>query len=143
MIYQIKLKPNLPFANCPTLCELEGDNIVCNDVNLPKEIDSYNSYNPHNVRAWVIGHEFGAICMIFASHEQDAFDAAVDANQLDSLLDTDQDHQNESLTSLGNAGELFDLSNVWISEVEFDPARDIHLIVGLVRSGALGNDTLG
>jgi hypothetical protein len=142
MRYNLTLKQSLPFAQNPPFAELEGDKILCNDVNLPASIDPDNGYNPHNVRMWVIGHEFGAICAVFASSEQDAFDAAVDGNMLDCLMAQDQDHDDESLTPLGNASELFDLTYAWLAEVEFDPARDIHLIVKLVRAQAEGDDTL-
>ena len=143
MKYTIKLKQkDFPFASVPTLVELEGEKIVCNDVNLPQEIDASNSFNPHNVRAWVIGHEFGSICMIFASHEQDALDDAVDAGMLDCMMAEEQDHDDESLTPLGNASELFELTHAWIGQVEFDAARDIQLIVALVRASANGSDTL-
>ena len=144
MKYSIKLKQNLPYASVPSIVELEGEHILCNDVQLPREIDHENSYNPHNIRAWVIGHEHGPICMVFASHEQDALDAAVDLNALECLLEEDQDQANEDgeLTPLGNASELHDLSYAWIGEVEFEPGRDIKLIVSLVRAGANGDATL-
>ena len=143
MKYSIKLKQhNLPFASVPTLVELEGEKIVCNDVTLPAYIDRSCGINPHNVRAFVIGHEFGAICMIFGSNVQDALDEAVDANMLDCMLNDEQDHENDSLTSLGNASELFDLTYAWVGEVEFEAARDIQLIVALVRASENGSDTL-
>lgn len=145
MKYQIKLLQNLPYAACPTLVELEGEKIICNDVCLPKSID-ITSYNPHNIRGWVIGHEFGPICMIFASHEQDAFDAAVDTNMLECLLVDDQENLSEEergeYAPLGNASELHDLTHAWIGEVEYEPARDIHLIVALIRAMENSTDTL-
>lgn len=143
MKYSIKLKQqDFPFASCPALVELEGEKIVCNDVHLPKEIDHANSYNPRNTRAFVIGHEFGPICMVFADHAQEAFNVAVDTNVLDCLLSDAQDHSDESFTPLGNASELFDLTYAWIGEVEFDAGRDIQLIVALVRANENGSDTL-
>ena len=69
-------------------------------------------------------------------------DAAVDAGSLDCLMAEEQDYDNEDLTPLGNASELFDLNSVWMGEVEFDAARDIKLIVALVRQSAEGDDTL-
>jgi hypothetical protein len=145
MRYTLTLKQSLPFAQNPRFAELEGEKILCNDVNLPKAIDPDNGYNPHNVRLWVIGHEFGAICAVFASHEQDALDSAVDGGMLDCLMAEDQnppEDEREGLAPLGNASELFDLSHAWLAEVEFDATRDIHLIVKLVRASAEGADTL-
>lgn len=140
MKYHLTLKQNFPFAQNGPFTEIEGEKIICNDVNLPKHIES--TYNPHNVRLWAIGHEFGAVCAIFASNEQDALDAAVDADQMDFCLAEEQDHDNEHLTPLGNASDLFDLSTVWIAPVEFDAARDIKLIVALARAAESGADTL-
>lgn len=142
MRYTLTLKQSLPFASSPRFAELDGEKILCNDVNLPREIDPDNGYNPHNVRMWVIGHEFGAICAVFASSEHDALDSAVDAGMLDCMMAQEQDYDDESLTALGNASELFDLTYAWIAPVEWDAARDIHLIVKLVRAGAEGDDTL-
>ena len=51
---------------------LDDKDILCNDVILPQE------FNPHNVRLWIIGHEFGAIVSLFASCEQDALDEMLD-----------------------------------------------------------------
>ena len=140
MKYQLKLKQNLPFANCPTLADLDDVKVLCNDVNLPEHIE--HSYNPHNVRMFAIGHTFGASCAVFASCEQDALDNAVDADLMDWCLSETQDYDDENLTPLGNASELFDLGEVWIGEVEFDAARDIKLIVALVRASENGNETL-
>lgn len=142
MKYTLTLRQNFPFSSCPRFAELEGEKILCNDVQLPREIDPDNSYNPYNIRLWVIGHEFGAICAVFASHDEEAFDAAVDGNLLDCMMAEEQDYDDTSLTPLGNASELFDLTHAWIAPVEFDAARDIHLIVKLVRAGANGDDTL-
>ena len=66
----------------------------------------------------------------------------MDAGRLDCLMAEEQDHDNEDLTPLGNASELFDLNSVWMGEVEFDAARDIKLIVALVRESTEGKDTL-
>ena len=140
MKYTLTLKQNFPFAQNPALCEIEQENILCNDVMLPAHIES--SYNPNNIKLWVIGHTFGAVCAVFASCGQDALDAAVDANKMDAFLAENQDYENEELTPLGNASELFDLSDFWMGEVSFDAARDIGLIVALVRASENGSDTL-
>ena len=113
------------------------------NAQLPAEIDASDRYNPNNIRLWVIGHEFGAICAVFARCEQYAFDQACDLNQIDCLLSDTQDYDDEELTSLGNASELFDLSCAWIAEVEFEAARDIQLIVAIVKARAECLDNLG
>lgn len=143
MKYTLTLKQNLPFAQNPRFCELEANRIALNNVILPPSIDPDSSYNPHNVRLWVIGHEFGAICAVWANHEQDAFDNAVDANMLDCLQIEDSADIDDETRYLGNASEPFDLSHAWISEVEFDAARDIKLIVAIARASESGCDTVG
>lgn len=137
MKYTLTLKQS---PQAPSSVELEGDSILLNDVNLPEHIE--HTFNPYNVKLWVIGNEYGALCAVWGSSEQDALDAAVDAGLLDSLMDEEQDYNNEALTPLGNAGELFDLDYVWMGKVEFDAARDIKLIVALVRESVEGKDTL-
>lgn len=141
MKFNITLKQSLPFAQNPTICILEGDHILCNDVLFPVAIDPDASYNPSNIKAYVIGDAYRAICMVWASNEQDALDAAVNAGELDCLMDEDQDYDKQEendLTPLGNASELFDLSNAWIGEVEWDAARDIQLIVKIVKASEGG-----
>jgi len=140
MKYTLTLRQNFPFAQNGPFTEIEGEKIICNDVNLPQHIES--TYNPHNVRLWAIGHEFGGVCAIFANCEQHALDAAVDADQMDFCLAEEQNHENEELTPLGNASELFDLSTVWIAPVLFESARDIKWIVALARAAESGADTL-
>ena len=137
MKYTLTLKQS---PQAPSSVELEGDSILLNDVNLPEHIE--HTFNPYNVKLWVIGNEYGALCAVWGSSEQDALDAAVDAGLLDSLMDEEQDYNNEALTPLGNASELFDLNSVWMGKVEFDAARDIKLIVALVRESVEGKDTL-
>mgnify|MGYP003461326160 FL=1 len=137
MKYTLTLKQS---PQAPSSVELEGDSILLNDVNLPEHIE--HTFNPYNVKLWVIGNEYGALCAAWGSNEQEALDAAVDAGLLDSLMDEEQDYNNEALTPLGNAGELFDLDYVWMGKVEFDAARDIKLIVALVRESVEGKDTL-
>lgn len=142
MKHTITLKQSGSFCQNPRFAELEGENVICNDVMLPANFDAASRYNPHNLRLWVIGHEFGAICAVFASGEQDAFDAAVDANKLDCLLAENQNYDDDTLTPLGNASELFDLTHAWIGEVEFDAIRDIALIVALARASESCTNTL-
>jgi hypothetical protein len=120
-----------------------GENIKINDFSLPPEIDIECRLNPYNMRLWIIGHTFGAVGCIFASSEQDAFDNAVNYGLMDHCLNEDQsDYENEDLTPLGNAGELFDLSDTWIAEVDFKVDRDITLILALVRASENQTDDL-
>lgn len=127
---------------------IEGKSIICNDVNLPENIE--HSYNPHNVRMWLIGHYHGPVCAIFASNEQDALDAACDANMMESFMLSEDDAEEyyelpedeQTATHLGNAGELHNLDDCWIAEVDFEASRDIKLIIALVRAPANGDDTL-
>lgn len=141
MKYNLKLSQYFPFAQNPGLIELDGEKILINNVILPRSIDPEHAYNPHNVRLWVIGHEFGAICAVWASHEQDAFDCAVDCNMLDCLQVSEADADDDT-ARFGNASEPFDLSYAWTACVEFDAARDIALIVAIVRASENGKDTL-
>lgn len=137
MKYTLTLKQS---PQAPSSVELEGDSILLNDVNLPEHIE--HTFNPYNVKLWVIGNEYGALCAVWGSSEQEALDEAVDAGMLDCLMAEEQDYDNEALTPLGNASELFDLNSVWMGKVEFDAARDIKLIVALVRESVEGKDTL-
>ena len=109
---------------------------------LPKSIDPDAGYNPHNIKAWYIGNEHGPLAVVWAGNQQEALDEACDLGALDSLLAEDQDYGDETCTALGNASELFNLLHVWLAEIEFDAARDIHLIVKIVRGDANGQSTL-
>lgn len=142
MKYTLTLRQSGPFAQNPRFTEIEGEKILLNNVILPRAIDPENAFNPHNVRLFVIGHEFGAICAVWAGHEQEAFDVACDGNMLDCLMSENQDHEDDSLTPCGNASELFDLAHAWCGVVEFEPARDIVLIVDIVRASENQKDTL-
>jgi len=119
-----------------------GENIKVNDFMLPAGIDSTCRYNPNNTRLWIIGHTFGAVGCVFAGNAQDALDNAVDLNLMDHCLSEDQDYDNEELTPLGNAGELFDLSDIWLAEVDFKVERDIKLILALVQASENQKDNL-
>lgn len=143
MKYQLTLKQNFPFAQTPRFAEIDADNILLDNAQLPAEIDASDRYNPQNIRLWVIGHEHGSICAVFAGCEQYALDQACDLSMLDCLMADDQDYDDETLTALGNASELFDLSYAWIAEVEFEAKRDIQLIVAVVKARAECLDKLG
>ena len=117
--------------------KLPGDKIALNNVIFPRHIDKENAFNPHNVQLYVIGHEFGAICAVWASNGQEALDEACDLDLLDCFLCEDQSPENYDsgdFVALGNASELFDLQYAWLGVVEFDAARDIQLIVNIIRA---------
>lgn len=65
--------------------ELSQDCVLCNDVVFRDE------YNPHHIRPWIIGNEYGPLVIVWASCEQDAFDIACDAGKLDGLS-VDEEH---------------------------------------------------
>jgi hypothetical protein len=65
-------------------------------------------------RLYVIGHEHGATCAVFASDESDAFDAACDADLL-KCFEIDDADATEETVRLGNYGQPVDLTYAWIS----------------------------
>ena len=143
MKYTLHLLRPFAFDQNPESCELEGSQIRCNDVMLPAAFDTASTYNPQKIRLWVVGHVFGAVHAVFASHEQDALDELADCGALDFCrvadgLTVDED----TVCRLGNASEPFDLSDFWIGEVAFEAARDIKLIVALARASESGADYL-
>jgi len=117
--------------------ELEPDKILANEVTLPWE----GHY--HGNQAWVIGNEFGAICLIWANNEQEALDEACDQGLMESFLSEEQDHENEELTGLGNASELHDLTYCWLLPVAWDVARDVEILCKLAECRGGGYDHLG
>ena len=137
-MYTLTLKQDKnPFFQMANSVKLPGDKIALNNVILPRSIDKENAFNPHNVQLYVIGHEFGAICAVWASNEQEALDEACNLNLLDCFLCEDQSakaYDSGDFVALGNASELFDLQHAWLGVVEFDAARDIQLIVDIIRA---------
>ena len=138
----LHLKQTFPFAQNPGIVSIKEELFFLNNVVLPRNIDMAAAYNPHNVKAWCIGNEYGSLAVVWASNEQSALDAACNLNALESLQAVKQDYNDETLTALGNASELHDLSSVWLAEVKFDAARDIQLIVQIVRSTEQGKSIL-
>lgn len=123
--------------------ELEPENILCNHVMLP-----HDSFNPHNVRLWLIGHEFGAVAAVWADCEQDAWDELVDAGKGDCFLVSEDDQktadekEREGWAHLGNAGEPANLDNAWLGLVCFEPGRDWELIARLAEARGSGANSL-
>jgi len=122
-------KDELSFAH-----EIPDNRVLLNDVVFPKHIDPDSGFNPHGVKAYIIGNEYGALCLVWASYEGEALDNAVDGNMMNSMLAEEQDYDNGDLTPLGNASELFDLSYAWVQPVDWQASRDIHAIVRIIRA---------
>ncbi len=104
-------------------------------------------YNPNRIRPFLILSEFGPVALVWAEHEQDALDEAVDSNLMDGFQVSQEDYdkasedEREDWTPLGNAGEPFDLSNVDIAELDaskFPP--ELVALFASAREG--GHDTI-
>ena len=72
-------------------------------------------------KAYLIGHEFGLICVVYANCAQDALDYAVDEGFMASermsdedWLEHDSNGWHDSFITAGNAGEAFWCDYVWI-----------------------------
>jgi len=102
---------NIQLKNCNI--DLDEKDILANDIVFPHE------YNPHRIRLWVIGHEFGAIAAVWAEHEQQAFDILIDENLGGAFL-IDCPEPDIEYVHLGNAGEPCDLENAWIEAVDLE-----------------------
>ena len=71
--------------------------------------------------AYLIGNEFGLICVAYGNNEQEALDNAVDDDCMDSELMSDNDHAeydangwHDSFIYAGNASEPFWSVYLWI-----------------------------
>ena len=91
--------------------KLNSDLVMSDDVTLAHEARvDYSSL-------WIIGHEYGALCAVWATNAQDALDAAVDADLLDSMLipeDELSDYSDDEIVRAGNASEPFFSEYLWI-----------------------------
>lgn len=121
--------------------ELPANKIMCNETPvLPGD------KHPHNMRLWLFGHEFGALCAIWASSEQDALDSAVDLDLMDSMrvdsetLKNSTESELEGFIYLGNASEAFYQEYLWSDEVVFDKQRDFEMLIRFARCA--DNNTL-
>lgn len=128
-----------PF-NCRPANEIDLDNsrILCNDVIF------HGEFNPHNVRLWVVGNEFGALGAAWAPCEQDAFDILCDAMLLAGLEvePPKTEEEEEEVTRLGNEGVPHDMTYAWIQQVEFVPGRDWQLLCRFAEARGACNDNL-
>ena len=122
------------YTKSGTYHEIDDKDVLINNAVLPQE------FNPHNVRLWIIGHEFGAICAIWASCEQDAFDEMLDAGYEQFLVENPEEDQEYSY--LGNAGEPCNLDYAWIETVEFDLVRDYRTLIALAEARGAGQSVL-
>lgn len=142
---KLHLKPHDggPFNCMPAReVELNPDRIMANNVVFPWES------NPHKVRLFVVGNEFGPVAAAWADCVQDALDEAMDADLLNSFLVDDADKlwtdELDDCTPLGNAGELCDLTNAWIQEVDLTPSEtNVRLLVEFAEARGAGKETLG
>jgi hypothetical protein len=147
MKYKLKLKPLDGGAfNCMPAREVEVDaeHIICNDVRFPWD------FNPHNVRLWCIGNEFGVLGCVWASSEQDAFDELCDNNLSAGLMvdepesfesDEEREEWEESICRLGNAGEPHDMDYASIQLVDIK-ACGIEFMCKLAEARGAGADNL-
>lgn len=75
---------------------------------------------------WLI-HDHGfPVCVVFASHEQDALDEAVDGGKMDRYQVADKDvadygEEEQGITRLGNASEPFDIESVGLVQLPNPP----------------------
>lgn len=98
--------------------EVEIDDNMVVDV---QDFIPAGEYNPHNVRPFVLGDEFGVFAIVFASHEQEAIDKAIDSGKMDGMKVSDEDLENASEDELGeyicggNASEYFYQDYLWIA----------------------------
>lgn len=107
------------------------------------------AYNPHNVKLWIFGNEYGAICAIWASCEQNALDAMLD-NGLEHFLvsasdyETMSEEEKESLCYLGNASEPCDLTYAWCESwvCDLNNKNDFDIIAKFIIAEDRSEDTL-
>lgn len=111
--------------------ELEPKKVLTNDLVLPWE-----SHRRPGMKLWIVGHTFGPIAALWATHEQAAMDLLCDANLSDAFLEEDQeqDDKDGKLARLGNAGELHNLDDCWILPVSFNEQRDVRLLCMLAQA---------
>lgn len=118
--------------------ELAERDILLNDPVLPGE------YNPHRVRLWLIGNEYGPICALWAANEQEALGEMLDQGYEHFLVQPEDvaPELEGGYTRLGNAGELCDLDYAWIDEVVLDRVKDLKLIIAIAEGRGAGNNNL-
>lgn len=93
----------------------DGEHILSNDVEFWFEMPLS--------KAFLIGNEFGSLCVVWARDESDALDEMVDNDLGGSFLVEPEDIEPELEKDgfycyLGNAGEPADLSYAWVEEID-------------------------
>lgn len=123
--------------------QLDPEKIFCNDVVFPHE------FNPHTKRLFIIGNEFGPLCAVWASDDREALDNAVDLDQMDSFLVSEEDaraddpeEDADGICRLGNASEPFDLTYGWIRHAPVDPIKTPWLALAFAEARGAGARTL-
>lgn len=116
--------------------DLDDKHILANNVILPGE------YNPHRVKLWLIGNEYGPIVALWAECEQDALDEMLDRGYEHFLVQPEDVEPEGEYTYLGNAGEPCNLDYAWIEPVLLEKERDFALLVKFAEARACGNDHL-
>lgn len=133
---------------------LSGAQCMVNNVIFSDE------YNPHKVRPWIIGNEYGPLCLVWESCEQEAFDVAYDAGKLAGLsVDADKYEEQckeecqragceqashacntpDGIMLVGNASEPVDTEHAWIMEVVLTPIQERYF----AEARGANVDTLG
>ena len=115
--------------------KLANNKILCNNIKFPWE------YNPHKIRLFVIGNEYGPLGALWASNEQKALDELVDQGLGNALLIDEKDAAEET-PRLGNVSEPACLDYVWIAEVRLDAKEDLKLLVTFAEARGSLADTL-
>jgi len=136
----LRLNQSFPFASNVPLVEMEDENILCNNVILPGE------FNPHNVRLWVLGNEYGPLVAVWADCEQDVIDEAIDSGKADGILIDEEtiseDSDKDDVCRGGNAGEAYDGEHLWLATVKLEPAHDFALMMALAEARGACTETL-
>ena len=103
--------------------KLDADKVMTDDITMRHEHQIGYS------QLWLIGNEFGPICAVWAATTQEALDAAVDADMLDSLLIDENDickqdptiardslsgYRSDEYIRAGNASEAFSSVYLWV-----------------------------
>ena len=114
--------------------EVDAKRVLTNDVTFQWES------NPHNVRLWLIGNEYGVMGAVWADCEQDALDELVDADLGAGIL-IDESDADEECARLGNAGEPACLDNCRLEAVDLDKQTQ-RLLCAFAEARGAEADTL-
>lgn len=122
--------------------QLESYQIHVNDLALP------GLYNPHKVKMFIVGNEYGPLCALWAS-ESELFDTLIDLGCGEAFVVSEEDLEDYRLEDgsydvsyCGNDSSPCDLSNAWYEEVDFD-SLDVDTKYQIARAWIAGDETLG